>query len=82
MSESQQKILIDYAEIYVPLGIAVIGAAITWGIFSARLASAEAQITTLQTTQQQLNQTLQTIQIQVGEINTSVQFIEKQYKGS
>lgn len=80
MSEKQQEVLTEFATIAVPIGLGLLGVAVLWGAFSTRLTQAESNISALEATEQQTATALNAIQVQVGEINTSVTFIEKQYQ--
>jgi len=80
MSDVTQDKLMEFASIGIPLFIGFLGIAVMWGSFSSRLASADSNIQSLQNSQTQTANALSALQVQVGEINTSVQFIAKQYK--
>ena len=65
---------------YLPLAIAIIGAAVTWGVFTTRLADAEEKIAAIQVKQTKLDDTLTDLRVSVGSIEKMVSFIEKQFK--
>lgn len=78
--EQNQELSLKIIREYLPLFIAVVGAAITWGVFTTRLAGAEAKISEIQTKQTKIDDMLTELRVSVGTIEKSVSFIEKQFK--
>lgn len=63
---------------YLPLGIAILGVAVTWGIFSAKLANGEQRMTAIETHQQKLDDRFTDIQVSLGKLQSDVSFIKVQ----
>jgi septation ring formation regulator EzrA len=80
MSELQRQTVQEIIKVYLPLTIAIVGAAVTWGMFTARLSANEDRISAIESKQQKLDETLSGLRTSVAVIERSVTFIEKQYK--
>ena len=79
-TEQEQLTTLKLVREYLPLFIAIVGAAVTWGVFTTRLAGAEAKISEIQTKQTKIDDMLTELRVSVGSIEKSVSFIEKQFK--
>jgi len=70
---AQQKNGIPVGEVirtYLPLSVAIIGAAITWGVFSQRLSYAETRLTTIEAKQEAQRDDFTSLDKNLTEIKT------------
>ena len=72
-TETQQKNSIPVGEVirtYLPLSVAIIGAAITWGVFSQRLSYVETRLTATEVKQEAQRSDFTSLDKNLTEIKT------------
>ncbi|MES2408746.1 MAG: hypothetical protein V4509_00415 [Patescibacteria group bacterium] len=66
----------EMIRVWIPLAIAIIGAAITWGIFTQKLSANDDRISTLETKQEQLDKTISDLRVDIATIKEGISFIK------
>lgn len=77
MTKEQGKTLL---ESYMPLGLAVITAAVAWGMFTQKLDAEDGRINDIQVQYTSMQAAVIQTQIDVSSIKTSVEFIKNKYQ--
>lgn len=80
MSEPHKQTFEEIIRVYLPLTIVVIGAAITWGVFTNKIASAEARITATEVHGAKIDETLTELLVGQASMASDLKFLTKQYK--